>query len=325
MIDGHHGITAAKRVLLDVARVQSMPHILFLYDDQANLAVRESFEGAFSELGLDVERACIPALQYSHASPSESVVRAMQRADLMITHLTQSITHALATRQALAENGLRLLVMKGITLSEFLSAVDIDYGTLRHAARAIASHLHDGAALECAGRNGTVLSGRVAMKDAPFLEVGDLSQPGSIAVIPSGLISWSLRNTVGTLALDALEFWGALSPPMILNVEAGYVRDIPTRTPIAEQLRDIFSHDPDAAFIGEIGLGLNRRARWRGSQVTGEAKRAAGLCHVGLGNSVPFGGSVWSKHHFDGLIPGCTMWIDGVPIVDDGQLCADNV
>ena len=76
--------------------------------------------------------------------------------------------------------------------------------------------------------------------------------------------------------------------------------------------------------LGELGIGLNPKARI-GDLIT-ETKKALGTAHFALGdNAGGYGGVVESDVHLDGLNLSVSIWVDGVPLVRDGELLVWSV
>src|SRR5262249_8572769 len=92
-------------------------------------------------------------------------------------------------------------------------------------------------------------------------------------------------------------------------------------------LRDFFpdpADDRDAYAVAHIGWGLNRDARWMSHPDPGilqmEYRAFCGNVMFSTGPNTDMGGTRTTPYHLDIPMRGCSLEIDGRPMVDQGRL-----
>ena len=162
---------------------------------------------------------------------------------------------------------------------------------------------------------------------------GYTSRPGTIAHWPGGLcLCFPAAGSVnGTLVLDNgdvnLTFKRYMESPVRLTIVDDYITDIEGDGLDAALMTSYFEAwgDREAYAVSHVGWGMNPAARWDAltmydkSQVNGTELRAfAGNFLYSTGAN-----EVAGRHtlgHFDLPMRGCTVALDGEPVVVDGAL-----
>lgn len=165
---------------------------------------------------------------------------------------------------------------------------------------------------------------------------GYTSRPGSIAHWPGGLcLCFPPSGSVnGTLVLDHgdvnLTFKRYMESPVHLTIQDDYITDIAGDGLDARLMASYLEAwgDREAYAVSHVGWGMNPGARWDAltmydkSQVNGTELRAfAGNFLYSTGAN-----EVAGRHtlgHFDLPMRGCTVSLDGDPVVVDGTLQGD--
>jgi 2,5-dihydroxypyridine 5,6-dioxygenase len=163
--------------------------------------------------------------------------------------------------------------------------------------------------------------------------LGATITPGSLATWPGGICScFPARGTVsGVLVLDEgdinITFKRYLEKPIRLVIEQDYVTAVEGTGTDADLMRAYFDawNDPEAYGTSHVGWGMNHGARWESlmlydkGDINGiEARAFAGNVLFSTGAN-PFA----DRHtlgHFDLPVRGCTITLDGVPVVIEGKL-----
>jgi 2,5-dihydroxypyridine 5,6-dioxygenase len=162
---------------------------------------------------------------------------------------------------------------------------------------------------------------------------GFTTRPGSWSHWPGGLVlAFPAAGTVnGTLVLDRgdvnLTFKRYLADPVALTIENDHAVRLAGAGPDAEAMRDYFAAWGDAAAyaVSHVGWGLNRRARWDALHFHDKADCNGTELRAVAGNFLYSTGAneVAGRHtqgHFDLPLRGCTVRLDGVAVVEQGQL-----
>jgi 2,5-dihydroxypyridine 5,6-dioxygenase len=166
---------------------------------------------------------------------------------------------------------------------------------------------------------------------------GFTSRPGTLSHWPGGLVlAFPAAGSVnGTLVLDQgdvnLTFKRYLQDPVRLVIEDDHavrVEGLEGRTGLdAELMRGYFAAwgDASAYAVSHVGWGLNRRARWDSMLFHDKADFNGTELRAFAGNFLYSTGAneVAGRHtlgHFDLPLRHCTVRLDGVAVVDKGQL-----
>ena len=166
---------------------------------------------------------------------------------------------------------------------------------------------------------------------------GFTTKPGSLTHWPAGLVlAFPAAGSVnGTLVLAPgdvnLTFKRYLSDAVTLHIQDDHVTSIDGSSVDAELMRGYFAawaSDPEdrAAYaVSHVGWGLNRRARWDAMTFYDKADFNGTELRAFAGNFLYSTGAneVAGRHtlgHFDLPMRGCTVMLDGVPVVEGGVL-----
>ena len=162
---------------------------------------------------------------------------------------------------------------------------------------------------------------------------GFSSRPGTLSHWPGGLVlAFPAAGSVnGTLVLDRgdvnLTFKRYLQEAVRLRIENDHVVQVEGDSVDAEMMRGYFAawDDPSAYAVSHLGWGLNRRARWDAMTFYDKADFNGTELRAFAGNFLYSTGAneVAGRHtpgHFDLPLRGCTVALDGVPVVDEGRL-----
>ena len=123
--------------------------------------------------------------------------------------------------------------------------------------------------------------------------------------------------------------------PITLRIERAYITEIEGDGLDAEFLRDYIKRwdDPRAYAVSHIGWGLNERALWdyiatsrsgiEGGAMDGRA--FYGNVLFSTGPNVEFDGTNDTPCHLDMPLKGCSLWLDGRIIVDNGDIVPEEL
>jgi aminopeptidase len=236
-----------------------------------------------------------------------------------------------------------------VTRRIFEQAVPVDYEELAALCRRVAPQLDEAEAVRLESRRGTRIEigvrGRKARSDD-----GDFSHPGRGGNLPAGevFISPELGVSRGRLVFDGsvTHAEGAVVPraPVEVEVRDGFVTEVrggreaelllkslqraETQARSMEREGALVSGEGEryarnARNLGELGIGLNRRARIRGNMLNDE--KVYGTCHVAIGYN--YDDDAPALIHLDALVerPTLTLLFAGGReklLMERGRLCA---
>ncbi|WP_434310556.1 aminopeptidase [Hominifimenecus sp. rT4P-3] len=150
---------------------------------------------------------------------------------------------------------------------------------------------------------------------------------GEIKMFP-GQISWSpnFESMNGTIVVDGTISppLGAVSSPIKFTVEKGYITKIEGGNDATEYAAWMKSFDDKQMYLvahGSFGFGPN--AKLSGDIV--EDERVWGCTEWGFGNVGPqlvsdIPGGIPASTHSDGICLNCSVWLDGVQLLDEGKV-----
>ena len=174
----------------------------------------------------------------------------------------------------------------------------------------------------------------IDISDCPVAGVwGWTDRPGTVTHWPGGIVvMFPGRNAVnGRLVMKPgdinLTFKRYIETPITLVIENDYVTEVKGDGLDAQLMREYYAawDDPDAYGVSHVGWGLNPNARHEAltmydkHDINGTELRAL------AGNFLfSTGANEFAKRftlgHFDLPMIGCTVALDGVPVVESGQL-----
>lgn len=242
---------------------------------------------------------------------------------------------------------LRSFWSPSVTIDTFTRTVPIDYMQLHAECNKVKAVLDKGVAVHVTSKKGTdvtfSIAGRMGM-----LDDGILAKAGSGGNIPAGetYISPVCDSADGLIVFD-----GSISShngviiidtPIQVRYRDGYIHDISGGSE-AEQLKDTIRLGEDKALtmerdgqlppgagtiykknaraLGELGIGLNRKAKIIGNML--EDEKVYRTCHFAIGQN--YDGDGPALIHLDGLVKNPTLVVcmdDGseVLLMKDGEL-----
>ena len=168
-------------------------------------------------------------------------------------------------------------------------------------------------------------------------EYGYADEPGRWDHWPSGFLArWPNEASAnGRVTLDCgdilLPLKTYLHSPIELIIEAGYVTRIEggVEADLLKDYMDTFD-DAEAYAVAHIGWGLQKRARWsvlglygREATMGMDARAFNGNFLFSLGPNTEVGGTRDTACHIDIPMRHCTVELDGVAVVRDGQVVGD--
>lgn len=175
---------------------------------------------------------------------------------------------------------------------------------------------------------------RIDIRDAPCGGTpGFTTTPGGVAHWPGGLcLCFPGENTInGTIVMAPgdmnLTFKSYLQSPIEFAIRDDFVTDITGENLDAELFREYLGawDDPLAYGLSHVGWGMNPRARWESMALYDKGNVQATEFRAWAGNFLWSTGSNqyagrFTLGHFDLPMRGCTIELDGTPVVIDGKL-----
>ncbi|MCU0852212.1 MAG: aminopeptidase [Thermoplasmata archaeon] len=227
------------------------------------------------------------------------------------------------------EKKLRGFWSPGITTEMFSRTVPIDYTRLRSDSSRICKVIGRSDTVRVVAPGGTDLTIGVSGRKA-HADDGDFRKPGQAGNIPSGevYVSPVVGTTNGVIAFDGSMVVNdgevIIKKPIMATVRGGYVTEL-SGGKEAEALREsiregekkarengrkgllkpsmVEKYAKNASSIGELGIGLNRKARIVANML--EDEKVYGTCHFAVGSN--YDGDAEALIHLDGLVDSPTI------------------
>ncbi|HID71744.1 MAG TPA: peptidase M17 [Thermoplasmata archaeon] len=225
----------------------------------------------------------------------------------------------------------------GVTKDIFARTVPIDYSRLKKEAVALKNILDMAEGVRIRAAGGTKLY--IGLKDREtHLDHGDFTAAGTGGNLPCGevFISPQLKSSEGIIVFDgSLSLYHGdivLKEPVRCKVEKGFVNEIRGGEE-AEKLKETIQlakknaekmaeegkfsekdkeeYIKNATNLGELGIGLNPKAKITGNML--EDEKAYHTCHIAIGSN--YDEDAKSLIHLDGLIKKPTI----VAVMPDGE------
>ena len=244
------------------------------------------------------------------------------------------------------EGKMRAFWSPGITPDSFARAVPIDYGVLRADCKRVVKTLKDAHEVRVTAPSGTDLTIGVRGRQ-PKSDDGDFRKMGNAGNLPSGevYVSPQLGATNGTIAFDGSIALNdgeiVIRKPILVEVKDGFVRRIGSSDEAQLLKKSIRSgqrnsrkmaekgelkaseaeeYFKNASAIGELGIGLNRKARIIANML--EDEKVYGTCHFAVGSN--YDGDADALIHLDGLVKKPTISVIDSDRREEKQLMVDG-
>jgi len=285
---------------------------VFIVTDQETMPVAEAFRDAAHMLN---SRKIILYVLDENERPLFSLPEALKNriediksdpGDVIFLNLFRGILEETPFRLELlhAQKGPRSRVghAPGITIETVTQgSMNIDYSRVKETARRLMDALQDAVWVHVTAPGGTDITLNV---EGRAFETDTEIPSGSMGNLPVGEV-WCAPvedSGNGTLVVDgSIGDMGQVPAPVEITVVNGKATDVLcSDAKFRERVLRALSLDPMASVIGELGIGLNPRARLTGNLL--EDEKAGGTAHIAFGNNIDMpGGKNSSKTHRDFL------------------------
>jgi 2,5-dihydroxypyridine 5,6-dioxygenase len=315
--------------------------VAILSESQSRPTLVETARLAAESLGARVFEVVVPTPPSTHAVPIRStgasqaiagnpaVIAALRTAGLVVDCTVEGLLHSPELGAILA-GGARVLMISNEHPDVF-DRLGHDPDLARRVEEAhrrlrSASEMHVTSAAGSDLRidlTGAVTAGSTGITDGP----------GSIAHWPGGLvIAFPTANAVqGTLVLGVgdlnLTFNRIIESPITLSIVDDHITDMAGDGVDVQLFRSYLSAFGDRASYAtsHVGWGLNRAARWETVELYDRRETWGTEARAFAGNFLYSTGANevakrYTAGHFDLPMRHCTVLLDGVPVVDNGQL-----
>lgn len=299
---------------------------------------------ALYDLGADYATITLPTPEQTAPVPVKStgacnaiagkrpVVEALKAVEVIVDVTVEGLIHAEEWPE-IEESGTRLLTICN-EHPEILERTEPTAALGPLVARGI-EMLQDASEMRVTSEAGTDLT--VDLRGAPCGgTAGFTTNPGGVAHWPGGLcLAFPGENTInGRIVMDVgdmnLTFKTYLRDRITFEIRDDFVREIKGEGLDVDLLREYLDawDDPIAYGLSHVGWGMNPGARWESMALYDKRDVQAVEFRAWEGNFLWSTGSNqyanrFTLGHFDLPMRGCTVSLDGTPVVIKGRLQRD--
>lgn len=322
--------------LFEASAVRADEAVVVLAESQSRALNVDLAELALARLGVRPVRVTVPTPRSSlpaivrSTGGSQAIqalgpaMAALTAADVVVDLTLEGLMHAPETPQIL-KSGARILVISN-EHPETLERMRPD-PALEEAVKEAARRARAASRMTVVSPAGSDLS--VDLTDAPTVGIwGWTRKPGTLAHWPGGIVVAFPRagGVEGVLVLQPgdvnLTFKRYIETPVRLVIEADYVTAVEGEGVDARLMRDYLAAwgDRDAYAVSHVGWGLNKGARYEALAMVDRRDTNGTELRALMGNFLfstganEFAGR-FTAGHFDLPMLGCTISLDGDPLV----------
>jgi aminopeptidase len=326
-------LEGAKNALKAVLALNEGESLLIVTDEDKS-EVASAFARAGSELGAQVRTVTLPeALRPLTDVPAEfgPELDHCQHGGVIINafaaHSTETPFRIKLLKQEQATNS-RIGHAPGITVSMMTQgSMTVDYAQVARTADHLMAKFENANTVHLTAPGGTELT--LGIADRAF-DTDVRIKPGTYGNLPAGEI-WCAPiedKADGVIVCDgSIGDLGQVSSPLVIEVKRGLIVALQsTDNQLVDKIRQLTSVDDMASVIGELGIGLNPKARLTGNLL--EDEKAGQTAHIAFGHNTDMPrGQNDSKTHRDFLFYKPTLeveYLDGSKetIIKDGDIVA---
>lgn len=291
--------------------------------DPLMVEVARPLAAASRAVGATTTVVVKPRLAGHNVAQPDAVAGALSNADIAFDVGTYDIAHTAARRDA-SDDGVRFVLMRGVSEAVLIDQMETDYDRLRTVTRAVASIQTAAESARVTSERGTDLT--VDLRGRRGFPIDDGFDRG-LVVLPAGksAITPVEGSAEGTVVVDySIDNIGRLDEPVELTVERGSVVDVSGGRQ-ARALRELLESTGDCArTVAEApSVGTNRDVELTGNQATDKKRR--GTAHVAVGDNVSLGGAVDCDLHLDMTLTEPTVLFDGFAVLESGEFREEAV
>ena len=311
----------AKTLVEVCAGVKPHENVLIVTDFMM-MTIAESLATAAYRAGAEVSIGTILPRSGHGQEPPPPISAAMNKAEVIFTPVTYSITHTRAVKEA-CEAGSRIIAMTDFKEHMLIrGGLEADFNETKMICQKFARAFERGSEAVLTSTGGTRLT--MSKKDRPGNALFCIVEPGQMSPAPNVEANFSpVEGTAeGVIVADASIPYidiGVLTEPVTATVEKGMITDIQGGHQAKILADDLQSrNDLNVYNVAELGVGLNPKCILQGIMLEDEG--VYGSVHIGIGTNITLGGNVKAAIHYDLLMWEATIEMDGTVLLEKGQV-----
>ncbi len=323
-------IDNVRRILEHVVKIKPGQNLLVITDTYARpMAIARAVTEVANSMGVQAVLTMMEPLTHVGQEPPRCVSAAMKAADVIMEFGDGSASGHSTARKEATKAGVKYYLLNTDFSEDYLRnpiALE-DLNKIKTQTESLAEIMTRAKVATVTTPYGTdiimSLEGRQAIPIHPLTNAGPV---GSLQDYAEAAISPVEGTTEGLVVADAsIRGWGyILREPIRFEVRGGRVQVKTVSSDDTEQterFKKIVLHDQNACnCAAELGLGTSHIAPriLRGDVMRDYAR--AGNTHIAVGRNDDIGGETWSQIHTDVLMTRATVKLDGVCVIENGEL-----
>ncbi|MGM0378434.1 MAG: aminopeptidase [Bacillota bacterium] len=316
----------AKKIINESLKIQKNERVLILTDPK-RYELANSFFKVCSKT-YDTMILTISEMKYDGAKLSDFVKEHLKICDVLLAYTTMSVSHTKSVLEARSK-GVRVASLPGITKDIYKRAIDIDFKEMAELTKKLRKTFEKGSQVKVTTEKGTDIS--FSIKNRPIYEMNAICKnKGDFINLPDGeMMVAPIENSMNgkivvdlSMMPDQMTQYGIIgkleNEKIILDIKKGEIVNY-SNNKASNILKNVInSADKNANIIAEFAIGTNPKAKIIGNIL--EDEKVLKTCHFAFGSNTTFGGNNQSNIHLDGIIDEPTIYLDGIKIIENGNL-----
>ena len=250
-----------------------------------------------------------------------AVRAAMVAADVCICIASRSLYHTNAKGAAHASGTRGAFNAPHLVSAWTDGAMTADFLEIREVAMRVADRIRGADQIRVTSPSGTDITVGVGGREPKAWMSGVCHNPGEISAYPGGEVSFPPfeGTSNGVIVVETvMTDVGPIKDPITLTIKDGEC--VAIEEDQGAPTREVASTSMVSRAPLSLGSWIRLNPKARIGDLITETKKALGTAHFALGDNAGGYSSVESDVHLDGLNLSVSIWVDGVPLVRDGEL-----
>ena len=304
--------------LIKCAGIKNNDRILIIVDNKTKKIGEKLYKilnkkKYYTEIVIDKE------VDIHGKEPSKMVAKEMLNFNIIFGMRSFSLLHTKARNQA-SQNGAKFLSLPDYINTINSKSLEIDFLKSGKKSYKIKQILDKSNNIYIFSKEGTNLFASIKNRKANAApgyckKNGDVSSPPDIEtnIAP---IEFSANGKIVIDGSIPHPLLGKLNSKIILEISDGKIKNISGKQ--SKTLRKIFENNGNKSkILGEIGFGLNKKAKISGNMLEDEG--VYGSIHFGFGSNFTFGGKIKTSFHLDMVLKKPYVFLDNYLILKDNN------
>ncbi len=291
--------------------------------DYEKIDIAMTLKEEIKKVGSEYTIAIMEPRKDHGENPTKAIVDAMMNVDVIFAPTKYSLTHSTAREEA-NENGVRFISMPDYSIEMLKGgALEADFLGMLPLVDKFYDVLTKGKNAEIIFENEMTLKLNIEDRVANKVS-GVCTRPGLWGSPPNIEVNVSPREDKsngeiyvnGSIPIPEI---GVVDVPIILSIDKGKISSISDNKQGKIFSKKLMEFNNENSYIlGELGIGLNPKAKIKGSMLEDEG--AYGTIHFGWGHNYDQGGLNSAPSHIDTVTKNSTLIIDGKTIIEKGNI-----